>query len=209
VTSTNVTITTETYDYILDSRDYTMANLTGKVYVRGNARLHVTGSISFTGQGGITVGPNGSLKLYMSGASAKIAGNGIVNKSGSAANFMYYGLPTHTDLAIQGNGSFTGVIYAPYTAFKLGGGGNDTQDFIGASVTASVFMNGHFNFHYDEDLARTGPRSRYRIKTWNEVGKGETSILNNPDWIFMDDPTDTSGQTYNPDGTPMTPPHTY
>jgi hypothetical protein len=30
-------------------------------------------------------------------------------------------------------------------------------DFMGGSVTKSVKMNSHFNFHYDETLRRVGP----------------------------------------------------
>jgi hypothetical protein len=37
------------------------------------------------------------------------------------------------------------------------GGGSDTWDFIGAVVTKSVTLNGHFDFHFDENLARIGP----------------------------------------------------
>lgn len=186
-TSTNLTVTTTAYDLVLDSRDYSTYALSGRVYVRGNARLLVTGSIGFTGKEGITIGPNGSLELYMSGASAAIGGNGIINKSGLAKNFLYYGLPGNTSITMQGNGQFIGAIYAPYANLKIGGGGNDIQDFVGATVTASVFMNGHFNFHYDEDLARRGPRVRYTIKSWNEVGSDDATILKNPEWALLDE----------------------
>lgn len=175
-TGTNILTTTSTYDYILDSYNYVIDNLSGKVYVRGKANLYVKNSIQFTGKDGITIGPNGSLKLYMAGASTKIAGNGVVNKSGNALNFQYYGLDSNTSIDIAGNGEFVGVIYAPNAALCLRGGGNNAEDFIGASVTASVTMNGHFNFHYDENLARQGPRSRYMISDWNEVPFEQTML---------------------------------
>jgi hypothetical protein len=186
-TSTNVTVTTKTYDMVFTSGDYSVYSLSGNIYVAGDVRVLVTGDISITGQGGITIGPQGSLKLYMAGADAKIAGQGIMNQNGSAFSFGYYGLPSNTSFSLQGNGSFTGTIYAPNADFKLGGGGNDIQDFIGASVTASVFMNGHFNFHYDEDLARRGPQSLYVLTSWNEVGPQDTALLRNPDWVFAAD----------------------
>jgi arabinogalactan endo-1,4-beta-galactosidase len=50
----------------------------------------------------------------------------------------------------------------------LGGGGNDKKDFIGASVTKSVKMNGHFNFHYDEYLRTIGPGRGYIPIAWAE-----------------------------------------
>jgi hypothetical protein len=186
-TSTNVTITTTTYDMVFDSGDYVVANLSGSVYIVGDVRILVQNSMDFTGKSGITIGPKGSLKIYMAGSSAKIAGQGVLNLNGSAHAFGYYGLPSNTSLTIQGNGAFIGTIYAPQADFKLGGGGNDVQDFIGASVTATVFMNGHFNFHYDEDLARKGPQSLFVITSWNEIGPGENAILRNPDWVFVDD----------------------
>lgn len=51
----------------------------------------------------------------------------------------------------------------------MGGGGGNTYDFVGASVSSTVLMNGHFNFHYDEALGRIGPRRGYIITGWNEV----------------------------------------
>ncbi len=50
----------------------------------------------------------------------------------------------------------------------MGGGGNDTWDFVGASVSRTVKMNGHFNFHFDENLARIGPGRGYIPVSWNE-----------------------------------------
>jgi len=45
---------------------------------------------------------------------------------------------------------------APFTLpgayFKLGGGGNNTYDFVGAAVVGSMKLNGYFHFHYDESV---------------------------------------------------------
>jgi hypothetical protein len=43
------------------------------------------------------------------------------------------------------------------------------MDLIGASVTGSVAMMGHFNFHYDERLGRIAGPIRYRAASWNEL----------------------------------------
>lgn len=178
VPTTNVaSVTTQTYDYVLDSYDYTIGTLSGKVYVRGRARLIVTDSISFKGQDVLIIGPNGSLTIYMKGASTDIAGNGVINSSGKAENLQYYGLDSNTSISIHGNGGFTGAIYAPNANFQLGGGGNNNQDFIGASVTATVVMNGHFNFHYDEYLSKLGPKSLYELSTWNEIDPFGTRLI--------------------------------
>jgi len=176
-TSTNITVTTVNYDYVLDSYNYVLETLSGTVYVRGDATLYVRTGIQLTGQGCIVIGPKGSLRLYMGGAEAKIAGRGAINKTGLAYKFIYYGLDSNTSLDISGNGEFVGCIYAPNADLFLRGGGNNTEDFIGASVTRSVKMYGHFNFHYDEDLSRRGPRSRYTVTSWNEIGPDETRLL--------------------------------
>ena len=77
-------------------------------------------------------------------------------------------LATPSDRVGPGNTAFTGTIYAPTADFQLGGGGNSTYDFVGASITKSVKMNGHFNFHYDENLRRNGMGKGYIPTNWKE-----------------------------------------
>jgi hypothetical protein len=98
-----------------------------------------------------------------------LAGNGVVNETGKAESFLYFGLPTNTKLAFGGNGDFTGAIYANRAHFVLGGGGKSVQDFVGASVTRTITMNGSYNFHYDEDLANYGPSRGFIPTTWSEL----------------------------------------
>ncbi|PYJ06374.1 MAG: hypothetical protein DME25_06810, partial [Verrucomicrobia bacterium] len=93
----------------------------------------------------------------------------VDNQSGHAERFYLYGLPTCTSITFGGNGSFYGGIYAPEADFNLGGGGSDTWDFIGSSVTKTVNLNGHFNFHYDENLRRIGPSRGFIPTSWQEV----------------------------------------
>jgi hypothetical protein len=158
------------YDYVLGTGNYNLSHLKNKnVMVTGNAILHVTDSLQFTGNTGIIINPGGRLELYVSASSAKIAGNGVLNRTGNALNFWYLGLPQNTSLDLSGNAAFTGVIYAPSADFTLGGGGSDIVDFIGASITKTVKMNGHYNFHYDEALAKKGPINAYVVTSWNEL----------------------------------------
>ncbi len=107
--------------------------------------------------------------MYVAAPSARLSGNGVINNGGNATNFYYFGLPSNTDVSFGGNAAFTGVIYAPQADFHLGGGGSTTYDFVGASVTKTVHMNGHFKFHYDEALRRHGPSRGYIIQTWDEI----------------------------------------
>jgi len=160
------------YDYVFrTSGDYSISD-GGNIYVTNNVnvRLRVTSSFSMNGnEDQIRIAPvNASLKIYMEGSSFKIAGQGVVNESGNAANFYYFGLPSNTELKFNGNAAFTGAVYAPNTDFTLGGGGNDTYDFIGASVSKTVKMNGKFNFHYDENLAKVGGHRGFIPTRWKE-----------------------------------------
>jgi hypothetical protein len=159
-----------TYDYIIDEGKYVISSLSGKVLVRGDAQLYVSSSFNITGEGGIWIEENGSLELYSAVDKVNIAGKGVVNGSGLAKNFQYFGLPSNTELKIAGNGEFIGAIYAPNAHLHLAGGGKDTEDFKGASISASVKINGKFQFHYDEALARLDNGGRgYIPDSWNEI----------------------------------------
>jgi hypothetical protein len=145
------------------------------MYVSGsNTVLYVTGNFSMSGGAQITLGPGATLKLYVAGSSGSIGGNGVINP-GWALNFIYYGLPSNTSLSFAGNAAFTGAIYAPNADFSLNGGGNNTYDFVGASVTKTATMNGHFNFHYDEALSKFGPMRGYVVTSWNEMTPAEVA----------------------------------
>jgi hypothetical protein len=170
-----------TYDYVLGNGNYQSSDLSmagqNKMYVTGtNTVLYVTGNFSMSGQSTIIIAPGASLKLYVSGASAALGGNGIINP-GTAMNFIYYGLPGNTSLSMSGNAAFTGVIFAPNADFSLGGGGSTDYDFVGASITKTVTMNGHFKFHYDEALSKYGPVRGFVVTSWNEMTPQEVAGL--------------------------------
>ena len=160
--STNVTY----YNYILDDGNWELSGLNGSVYVKGDARLYVTASLDASS---LTIEPGKSLNLYCGAPSAKLTGNNTANSDGTADSFIFWGLPSCVDIDVGGNASFTGAIYAPNADLKLHGGGNDTVDFAGASITKSATLNGHFNFHYDEALSRIGPLRGWIITSWNEL----------------------------------------
>jgi len=166
------------YNYIIDGGNFVLSSLkiTGQkdLIVTQPSILWITGDLTVSGSGQITVAAGASLKLYVglttgSGTTAKIGGNGIVNETGNATNMFYYGLPSNTIVAYSGNTAFTGALYAPNADFTLGGGGTTYYDFVGASVTSTVKMNGHFNFHYDENLGKIGPRRGFIATSWDEI----------------------------------------
>lgn len=161
------------YTYLITTGNWQLSNLNlsgqNKALVIGHAVLYVTGNVSVSGQSYIQIATNSSLQLYVGGPTASIGGQGVINTPGNATNFFYYGLPSNTSLSFSGNAAFTGAIYAPQADFTLGGGGRDDYDFVGASVTSTVKMNGHFKFHYDENLGKTGPRRGFVVTSWNEI----------------------------------------
>jgi hypothetical protein len=161
------------YQYVIDSSgDYRVPSLSGSLLVKSNvqARLIVDAEINLTGQDKIIIQPGASLNLYMAGTVAKIGGNGVVNQGGNATNFFYWGTTANTSLAVNGNGSFTGVIYAPNASFTMNGGGSSTlEDVTGASVSKTVQMNGNFNFHYDENLGRLDLNRGFIVTSWKEI----------------------------------------
>jgi len=158
------------YSYLIDqSGNYKLnSTLSGKILVRGDVTLWVTGDVSIGTGEFIEVAPGASLKLYVSGASTVIGGQGVVNDTGYAKNFQYYGLPTNTSIDYKGNSTFTGTVNAPQADVKLGGGGTTDYDFVGSMVANSVTMNGHFHIHYDEALQPAIPNG-YLVASWNEV----------------------------------------
>lgn len=160
------------YTYVLTSGNWQMSSLSmsssDRMIVMGDAVLYVTGNVSISGQAFIYVPTNGTLRMYVAGTDASISGKGVVNTPGNATNFYYFGLPSNKTISMSGNAAFTGSMYSPSAALTLGGGGNNSYDFIGATVTDSVTMNGHFNFHYDEALGKAMSRG-LTITSWNEL----------------------------------------
>jgi len=172
INGSTITTNTATYNfYINGDGDYYVGTLDKPLHVKGHARLLITTKLALNGANDrIMIAPtNSSLRIYMQGATAAIGGKGIINASGNANNFYFFGLPNNSKLTFGGNASFTGVIYAPSAEFALGGGGSDDIDFIGASVTKTVKMNGHYKFHFDEALRNNGMGRGYIPTSWKEM----------------------------------------
>jgi hypothetical protein len=114
-----------------------------------------------------TNGVSGTLVVYQVTGSASMSGNTTVD-SGRARNFWYYGLPGVTSVTYGGNSSFIGVMYAPKADLTLNGGGNN-NGLIGASISKTITMNGHYDFHFDQDLLSVGPSRAFVATAWKEL----------------------------------------
>jgi len=161
------------YTWVLGNRNYLYDAAGGaklqtgdNVLVVGRARLYVTSDFIMSGGAVITILTGASLELYVGGAKTDIT---TVNNAGNCGTFTYYGLPGNTSITLSGNNLFLGTIYAPSANFTLGGGGSTTVDFQGACVVRTVGMNGHFKFHFDENLRRKGPVRGYQVNSWSEI----------------------------------------
>lgn len=161
------------YNYVFTATtgDYLINGLSGNVYVASNSaiRLRLTGDAS---PGTIRVAGSGStagnLTIYMDGPSFSLSGNDTVD-GGNAANLTLFGTPNCTSISMSGNAAFTGTIYAPEAALSMSGSGNNDYDFVGACVSKTVTLNGHFNFHFDENLLAHGPIRGYGATSWREL----------------------------------------
>lgn len=160
-----------TYNYVLNNTSpWYLNSLDGSVYVKSpGVKLWIKSTFNFPSSGQIMIPSGTSLGMYVTAATASIGGNGVINQTGVARNFQYFGLPSNTSLNFSANAAFVGEIYAPSADFTLGGGGNNTYDFIGCSVTRSAKMNGHFNFHYDENAKVDLVLFGYTVRSWNEL----------------------------------------
>jgi len=148
------------YQYVLNNGDYLISGIdtlsAKSIYIQGNVRIRVDTLISMTGQDTIRLATNATLKIYANCTNAVIAGNGIVN-SGLAVQFMYFGTPRNSFLAIGGNSDIVGSFHAPHADIQLNGSGGSENDFSGSLVGNSVRFQAGFRIHFDESLVRLGP----------------------------------------------------
>ena len=160
-----------TYKYSLSgARPWKLPSLDGSVYVSGpGVKLWVQNSFNFPSDGQIMIPTGNSLSMFVTAPTATIGGNGVINQAGVSSSFQYYGLPANIAFSLSANAVFVGLIYAPEAVFTLGGGGNNTYDFIGASITKSSKMNGHFNFHFDEASNTYLQLFGYSAMSWDEL----------------------------------------
>jgi hypothetical protein len=168
------TINGVTYKYVLSTGNYTISD-SGSIYIPQNANVNLRitaanfnpAALTVAGTGAYGTGDSGKLTIYMAGASCTLPGGGALQND-NAANFSYYGLTSNTSITFGGNSVFVGTIYAPNADLTLNGGGSGTG-LTGASITKSITMNGHYDFHFDEALLKVCPVMGYIPVSWREL----------------------------------------
>src|SRR5262245_29812349 len=81
------------------SGDYTLSSVNGAIFIGTNAqvRLKITGAVNLSGNSsGIRIADGANLQIFMTGDTFALAGAGLVNDTGRAAAFVYFGLPSNT-----------------------------------------------------------------------------------------------------------------
>jgi len=141
-------------------------NTDENILVTGYTRLYVDGEFIMLGKSEVKILTGATLDLYVGGKEAVIT---QVNTAGDALSFSYWGLPNNEKITWSGNAEFKGSVYAPQAEFVLNGGGKDFNDYIGACVVNEVKLNGHFRFHYDENLKKKGKPISYIVSRWEEL----------------------------------------
>ena len=151
------------YNYVLGGGNYMLPSLSGNVIVQGDATLYVTGDVNFGNSDFLIIEPGAKLQLYVGGAKTTI--NTVVNNSGNAKAFTYFGLESNKELNINGNSTMSAAFYAPNAEINF----NGNIDFYGSLIANDAALNGNAAFHFDEALGRIPPRGAVIITSWNEI----------------------------------------
>lgn len=171
---------------IQGSKDPTTGALTTsslKIYTAGNVNIGGQGSaneISWTE----TTTTTQTVKKRVLQADGKyrnvevteeIAASTVITQAGQPNNFQIYGTRTNEQVdvsgyqtfKVSGNGSLSGVVYAPNADIEAKGGGN--AGFIyGSLVGNSLKFTGNDAFYYDESLSDDTSEGRFGIDSWRE-----------------------------------------
>jgi hypothetical protein len=153
---------------ITNSGAYTMNEINNDMTISGsNVVLYVPNGITFNGNKGLTIKTNASATLYV-GTCIKDGGNGFINnETQHATQLTIYGLPSLTQIKLNGNGAFWGAIYAPAAQVEFRGGGS-SGGFYGALVAYNIVMTGNSTFSYDEALGLFSSNG-FIVTSWQEV----------------------------------------
>jgi hypothetical protein len=134
--------------------------------ITGNVVLVVTADVTIKGE--IQLATGATLQIYVAG-DMDVGGTGIANMDGLPENFQIFGSSTTSQtIKLHGNGAVQAVIYAPYASVELKGGGA-SGEMMGSVVANDVFINGTYEFHYDEALEDVDASKVFSLSSWREL----------------------------------------
>jgi len=133
------------------------------ILISGDVALYITGQVTFNNGADVIIQPGSRLTLYVGGAQAKLYGN-VINQSGDATRFIYYGLPGNTQIAFNGSGDICGVIYAPRATFAFSG----SAGLYGSVIADVAKWGGNADYHYDENVSKGAP-TKFLVSSWTEL----------------------------------------
>jgi hypothetical protein len=110
--------------------------------------------------------------MYVAGANTKIGGNGVMNANSLGLVLRLLGTAVEHQHCDEWQCRIHRDHLCSFGRADARGGGSTRYDFVGATITGSVKMNGHFQFHYDEALKGFGPRRGYAVTSWEEASLG-------------------------------------
>lgn len=150
-------LTTNTY--VVNNANYSCPGglkMTGgqTMLIQGTCNLYIYGGDFTINSGcGIYIAPGAKLNLYMDGVNTSVSGNGIVNQTGLASAYSYYGTTNNTSIKYSGGSDFVGTVNAPEADVTISGGAN----FYGAAIVNSyTSKSAGAAFHFDESLGNPG-----------------------------------------------------
>jgi hypothetical protein len=135
VTSLSGTVTSGTYYSANDMSitDITLDTGGGDIDVVVNGTATFDGDIDITGNGNVTV--------YAKGM-ATGSGSPEINTGGDVEDLLIYLHSGATEITLNGNPQYTGLIYAPNTDLHINGGGGSTN-FVGSVVIEEATRSGN------------------------------------------------------------------
>lgn len=166
-------------NYYYTATQIKMTNDTLTITDKVVLKLTDSWAINMGGSDMISISSTGNLDIYTDGK-VTLAGNGVSNGTesngtaglqdsevGAPSKFQLWGTATSgTQLIdINGNGAFSGTIYAPQGTVTVTGNGGVS----GSVVANNITLTGNAAFHYDESLADDGTGNPYRVQTWKEI----------------------------------------
>jgi hypothetical protein len=157
-----MTLAGTNYTAVLDDGDYQSATLSGKVLVRGSARLYVTGNVTITGGNHLLMAPGAKLRLYVAGANVNI--QNLLMTPGTGSALAVLGLPGVNNVSVDTGPGSPCFIYAPGANFSMSG----NSQFYGAVACDRFSTGGSPAFHYDEALSAYVGLPLFDIVSWSE-----------------------------------------